>query len=121
MLFINTQSFLNTKNLEKLSTLEHPPTQDSGERKCYLIRGTVHQNHLDLPFLLQHVTIKRVLGLHSQTCPEAAMNLNNKLMVQFLYKQLGQNSDAEIDEEIKKNSYLLQEGFGFSDDTPTTE
>ena len=49
------------------------------------------------------------------------MNLNNKLMVQFLYKQLGQNSDAEIDEEIKKNSYLLQEGFGFSDDTPTTE
>ena len=120
VLFINTESFLNTRNLTKMSTFENV-TPNSGERKsCYII-GTVHQNHLDLPFLLQQTMIKRFLGLHSLTCPELVMNLNNKLMVQFLYKHLGVNADAEIDDEILKNSSLIKEGFGISDDVPTTD
>lgn len=120
VLFINTESFLNTRNLTKMSTFENA-TSNSGERKCCCIHGTVHANHLDLPFLLQQTTLKRVLGLHSKTCPEVVMNLNNKLMVQFLFKHLGANAYAEIDEEIVKSSSLLQEGFGFSDTVPTTD
>ena len=121
LLFVNTESFLNKRNLKKMAEMETPLIEGlAGERNCLLIKGTVHQNHLDLPFLMQHNHLKKVLGLHSQTCPETVMSLNNKIMVQFFLKHLDGSADAEIDEEISKNTHLIQEGFGFSDDTPTT-
>ena len=121
ILFINTESFLNTRNLEKMSTFSTTSSQNLEERKCLTIQGTVHQNHLDLPFLVQHKMLKRILGLYSDTCPEVVMNVNNKLMVQFIFKHLGLSADAEIDEVIAKNASLLKEGFGFSDKIPTTD
>jgi len=120
ILFINTESFLNTRNLNKMATFQSSKSQNI-DRKSFYIRGTVHQNHLDLPFLVPQTTVKKVLGLHSKTSPELAMNVNNKLMVQFIYKHTGVPSDSELDEEIMKNSSILREGFEISDNVPTTD
>ena len=122
ILFINTESFLNTRNLTQMATFENSTASDiSEERRCYCIPGTVHQNHLDLPFLVQHTALKRILGLHSKTCPDVVMSLNNKLMVQFIFKHMGLAPDGEIDDYILRSSSLLQEGFGCFENIPTTD
>lgn len=121
ILFINTESFLNSRNLKKMETFKHTTSDNSEHRKCCFIRGSVHQNHLDLTFFVQQTTLKRILGLYSKTCPEMVMNINNKLMVQFILKHVGINADPEVDQYITKNSFLLEEGFGSSDNVPTTD
>lgn len=120
VLFINTESFLNTRNLNKMATFQSTESQGT-ERKSYYIRGTVHQNHLDLPFLVPQTAVKKVLGLHSETSPDIVMNINNKLMVQFIFKHSGVPTDSELDQDIIKNNYLLREGFDISDTVPTTD
>ena len=92
-----------------------------GERKFLFIKGSVHQNQLDLPFVLPNKTLKKVLGSYSKSCPEEVMNINNKLIVQFLFKELGKSPSETLNEEVTKYSYLLQDGIGLSDKTPTTE
>ena len=74
-----------------------------------------------MTFFVQQTTLKRILGLYSKTCPEMVMNINNKLMVQFIFKHLGIDADPDIDQYITKNSNLLEEGFVSSDDVPTTD
>ena len=53
-----------------------------------------------------------MLGVHSQTCPELVMTLNNKLMVQFILKHIDAESNTEVDDEIRKYHDLLRSGFG---------
>ena len=120
ILFINTESFLNKNNLNKMATFK-PTDSQNIERKSYCIRGTVHQNHLDLPFLVPKNLVKKVLGLHSETCPNVAMNINNKLMVQFIYKHTGVAADSEVEDDIFQNFAYLKEGFDVPDNVPTTE
>ena len=124
ILFINTESFLNYKNLIKMSTLERQTrelTEIVGERKFLFIKGSVHQNQLDLPFVLPNKRLKKLLGSYSKTCPEQVMNINNKLIVQFLYNKLGMSLSPALNEEVAKYSHLLHDGLGLSDKTPTTE
>ena len=120
ILFVNTESFLNAINLKKLSLLENS-TKGTEDRKFLFIRGSVHQNQLDMPFLLRNTTMKKVLGSYSKTSPDKVMNVNNKLIVQFLFDKLGMAPSPELDEEITNSSILLQYGLGLSDNTPTTE
>ena len=55
-----------------------------------------------------------MLGMHSETCPELVMALNNKLMVQFIRKQIatGEACETEIENDLKKHENLFQTGFG---------
>ncbi len=50
--------------------------------------------------------------MHSTTCPDMVMSLNNKMMVQFLRSVLQLEKDAEIDSEVDKLKNLLHSGFG---------
>jgi hypothetical protein len=53
-----------------------------------------------------------MLGMHSDTCPDLVMGLNNKMMVQFIRKHLKLETDADIDADVNKQKHLLQSGFG---------
>ena len=45
-------------------------------------------SHYRDQFRFQFSLVKKFVGLLSETCPETVIDLNNKLMVQFLWKHL---------------------------------
>ena len=49
VMFVNTESFLNEDNLKKMETF----AEAKSERLCYYIQGSVHQNHIDAPFIIR--------------------------------------------------------------------
>lgn len=49
--------------------------------------------------------------MHSETCPEIVIDLNNKMMVQFIWKHLGTPEDKDIDSDIEKQSSLIMQLF----------
>ena len=55
VMFVNTESFLNEDNLKKMETFAQV---DKMERICYYIQGSVHQNHIDAPFLIRVCDIR---------------------------------------------------------------
>lgn len=109
ILFVNTESFLNQENLKKMETFKH---NSEAERLCYYIKGSVHQNQLDAPDVFKSQKLKRMLGMHSETCHKLVMTLNNKLILQFLYKHLNLQNDTDLDIFIENNKDLIPEGFG---------
>jgi hypothetical protein len=47
------ESFLHEDNLALMSTF----SDSNEERSCVCIKGSVHQNHLDVPFVVQVKTL----------------------------------------------------------------
>lgn len=49
------ESFLHRQNLEKMATFKVDGGGSEGvpKRQCCYIKGSVHQNHLDIPFVLK--------------------------------------------------------------------
>ncbi len=41
---------------------------DKDQRRMVFIKGSVHQNHIDAPFIFKSVTIKKIIGQFSQQC-----------------------------------------------------
>jgi hypothetical protein len=62
-------------------------------------------------FAHQKTVMKKILGMHSTTCPETVLSLTTKLMVRFLRRQLGLPEDADVNSDIEKQSNLLRPGF----------
>ena len=62
-------------------------------------------------YIFQHHIVKRVAGMHSTTSPETVMDLNNKMMVQFIWDQLGTAADAEVDEDVRRMADLVADPF----------
>jgi len=115
--FINADTFRCDETLRKISEFRLSPERSAAEnavdRRFQYIKGSVHQNTLDLPFIFQFSLVKKFVGLLSETCPETVIDLNNKLMVQFLWKHLPQDGagsgDPDVDSDIAKKSDLLEE------------
>lgn len=55
----------------------------------FLFRGSVHQNQSDTPFLFGFVG-RALGGCWSALDKDLAMTLNNRLMVNFICRQLGE-------------------------------
>ena len=136
-------TFRCDETLRKISEFRLSPEKSAEEnavdRRFQYIKGSVHQNTLDLPFIFQVSSIdisnypfnlkmsastgrctedewkgpahhyrdqfcfqfslvKKFVGLLSETCPETVIDLNNKLMVQFLWKHLA---------KVRTETYLL--------------
>jgi len=108
VMFVNMDGFLNKDNLQKMQTFSTAKT----ERICYYIKGSVHQNIIDVPFIIRGSHMKRVVGVASETCPNKVMTLNNRLMVQFIRKHINLEPNSEIEDYIENEKDLLVEGFG---------
>ena len=113
ILCINTESFLSPENLGKMAQLKNDKHSSGipADRKFCYIKGSVHQNQLDLPFVLRNNTMKKMFGSYSETCPEKIMSLNNKLAIQFIEKELGRKPNLEMSDEITKMSDLIHFGL----------
>ena len=61
--------------------------------------------------LKQNTMVRKVIGMHSETCPEIVLDVNNKLMVQFIWKHIHEHHDAEVDHDIDQNKHLLKPLF----------
>lgn len=54
LMFISTESFLSLENVRKMAEFRRGKSKDSAsERKFLYIKGSVHQNHLDAPFIFR--------------------------------------------------------------------
>ncbi|XP_066962919.1 platelet-activating factor acetylhydrolase-like isoform X4 [Macrobrachium rosenbergii] len=83
LLCISTEAFQNEVNLKAMSKLNDETTT------FVTIKGTVHQNQCDTPFLVG--PIGRVFaGASSPLDPGTAMDINNRLMINFICKHLGE-------------------------------
>ncbi|KAK4299482.1 hypothetical protein Pmani_028239 [Petrolisthes manimaculis] len=87
LLCISTEAFQSDSNLQAMSKLNTQTTI------FVTIKGTVHQNQCDTPFLVGH--IGRVFaGASSPLDPHTAMNINNRLILNFLAKHLGEKGSS---------------------------
>ncbi|KAK3849897.1 hypothetical protein Pcinc_043366, partial [Petrolisthes cinctipes] len=87
LLCISTEAFQSDSNLQAMSKLNADTTT------FVTIKGTVHQNQCDTPFLVGH--IGRVFaGASSPLDPHTAMNINNRLMLNFIAKHLGEKGSS---------------------------
>ena len=51
-MFINAESFLNEENLQKMENF-CDNDNNNVQRLCHYIQGSVHQNFIDVPFVLK--------------------------------------------------------------------
>lgn len=87
LLCISTEAFQSHSNLQAMAKLNTDTTI------FVTIKGTVHQNQCDTPFLVGH--IGRVFaGASSPLDPHTAININNRLMLNFIAKHLGEKGSS---------------------------
>ena len=81
ILFINTESFINKDNIDVMKTFltEHKKS------RMVCIKGSVHQNHIDAPLIFKSDHIKRIIGMHSATDPLLVLDINDNLMLHFIW------------------------------------
>ncbi|XP_076042589.1 platelet-activating factor acetylhydrolase-like isoform X2 [Oratosquilla oratoria] len=82
LICISTEAFQADANLRAMKFLNSDTT------KCITIRGTVHQNQCDTPFLVGAIG-RALSGASSPLDPMMAMDINNRLFITFLCKHLG--------------------------------
>ncbi len=63
-------------------------------------------------FHFQKILLRKVLGVHSRTCPETVMVVTNRLIVRFIRKHLNLGDDEEVNAELGQQKDLIIEGFG---------
>lgn len=111
VMFINAESFLNEENLQTMANFADNDNNNV-QRLCHYIQGSVHQNFIDVPFVLKSAKLRKMLGTYSPTCPEIVMSLSNKLMLRFINQELGMKSSQETLDEIALHEDLIKSGFG---------
>jgi len=105
IVFINTESFLNRSNITRMRQfLNHPE-----DRRMIFIKGSVHQNHIDAPLIFKSVTIKKIIGMHSETDGSTVLDLNNKLMIHFIMTRLRLEMDPALLNFIEHHESVIIE------------
>jgi platelet-activating factor acetylhydrolase len=106
IVFINTESFMNRDNIAKMKTFLQDRTQD---RRLIFIKGSVHQNHIDAPLIFKDGLIKRIMGFQSETCPVLVLDLNDKLMLHFIWSHLEMEVDKDVVSFLEQHESVLVE------------
>ncbi|XP_053646031.1 platelet-activating factor acetylhydrolase isoform X3 [Cherax quadricarinatus] len=82
LMCISTEAFQSIANLQAMGKLNKTTTE------FITIKGTVHQNQCDTPFLVGHIG-RVFVGASSPLDPQTAMDINNRLMLNFIAKHIG--------------------------------
>ena len=106
IVFINTESFMNRDNIAKMKTFLRDKDQD---RRLIFIKGSVHQNHIDAPLIFKAGILKRIMGFQSETDPVLVLDLNDKLMLHFIWSHLGLEVDGEVVAFLEQHGDVLVE------------
>ena len=113
IIFINSEKFQSKANLRKMSELLLSQSdKDSVERKVVTIRGSVHYNQTDFPFVFSYLA-KLIYGGSSKRNPFTAHDLTTSIALTFLRDHLSieQHDLPERDSFLKRNRKKLREGF----------
>ncbi|GFX94786.1 1-alkyl-2-acetylglycerophosphocholine esterase [Trichonephila clavipes] len=106
MLFINMEKFQTKENLRVMKQMESTEIH----RIVITLKGTVHLNQCDVPFLCDK-TMRKLFGAHSKLDRFTAMNLTTNLSNVFLSKHLEIPSDPKYSEYIQQHQSVLKEGI----------
>jgi len=115
LLFINMEHFQTAKNLK---TMKQFAESDVAERRVVTIRGSVHQNQADTPFLVPYY-FRGLAGVDSTIDAELAMNLNNRLTLTHLLKHLGYSSNEDHSKYLESYNEWIYEGIKVESETET--
>lgn len=113
VIFINSQKFQSKSNLRKMNELILSQSdKDTTERKVVMIKGSVHFNQTDVPFVFNHVA-KLLFGGSSKINPFTAHDLTCSIALCFLREHLALGSDQmpERDHYLRKKQRRLKNGF----------
>merc|ERR1712025_861523 len=105
IVFINTESFMSRHNISKMKTFLTGETN----RRMVFMKGSVHQNHIDAPLIFKDGLIKKIIGMQSDTDPILVLDLNDKLMLHFMQKNLGLQPDQQIVKFLEEHKSVLIE------------
>ncbi|GIY04536.1 platelet-activating factor acetylhydrolase [Caerostris extrusa] len=106
MLFINMEKFQTKGNLRVMKQMESTEM----DRLIITLKGTVHLNQCDVPFLCDK-TMRKLFGAHSQLDRFTAMNLTTNLSNIFLNNHLEIPTDVKHAEYIQQHQGVLKEGI----------
>jgi hypothetical protein len=113
VIFINSEKFQSKANLRKMSELLLSQSdKESVARKVLTIRGSVHHNQTDFPFVFSFWA-KMMYGGSSRRNPFTAHDLTTSIALTFLRDNLGIEEPKlpERDSFIARNKRKLKEGF----------
>lgn len=112
IVFINSDKFQSKANLRKMSELILSQSdKDTTERKVVTIRGSVHYNQTDVPFVFTHLA-KLLFGGSSKRNPFTAHDLTCSIALCFLRDHLALGHKLpERDHLLKKKQRVLKNGF----------
>merc|ERR1719195_313201 len=79
------------------------------KRKMVFIKGSVHQNHIDAPLIFKSGIIKKIIGMQSDTDPVLVLDLNDKLMLHFIWSNLGMELDKDVAQFLEHHENVLIE------------
>lgn len=105
IVFINTESFMNRQNINRMKFF----LTGNKDRRMVFIKGSVHQNHIDAPLIFKSGLIKKIIGMQSDTDPVLVLDLNDKLMLHFIWTNLGMEPDKDIAQFLEHHQNVLIE------------
>ncbi|KZS11692.1 Platelet-activating factor acetylhydrolase [Daphnia magna] len=101
VLFINSETFQTAANLDSMKRFV--ANADYAERSVLTLRGSIHDNQNDVPYLLPWYI--RRFTYHSVINPLLAIQLNNCISLRYLRQYLGHPLD---DEHSKLSEHYAQ-------------
>jgi len=107
IVFINTESFASRLNIER--TKSFLKGSGTAKRRMVFIKGSVHQNHIDAPLIFKPGRIKKILGMQSDTEPGLVLDINNKLMLHFIWSNLHEEVDTDIVQFLEHHDEIIIE------------
>jgi len=107
IVFINTEGFMNRLNINRMKMF----LTGVKNRRMVFVKGSVHQNHIDAPLIFKSRVIKKIIGMHSDSDPVLVLDLNNKLMLHFIWTNLGMEFDMDGDKFLEHHKNILVEAF----------
>jgi len=105
IVFINTESFMNRQNINRMKMF----LTGIKDRRMVFIKGSVHQNHIDAPLIFKSGIIKRIIGMHSDTDPVLVLDLNDKLMLHFIWTHLEMEPDKDVVQFLEHHESVIIE------------
>ena len=117
MIFINSQKFQTKNNLKKMRELiQYQEEENKGipesnvARKVFTIKGSVHYNQTDIPFVFSHMA-KLVFGGASKRDKFTIHDLTCSFAIKYLAQSFGSEVAPERERYLRKHHNMVKEGF----------
>ncbi|XP_057378065.1 platelet-activating factor acetylhydrolase-like [Daphnia carinata] len=105
VLFVNSETFQTSANLEIMKRF----VADYAERSVLTLRGSIHDNQNDVPYLLPWYI--RRFTYHSAVHPLLAIQLNNCISLGYLRQSLGHPLDDEHPKLLEHYAQWIYHGI----------